>query len=805
MNKSQKNSKSSKPEVEKGSFINKYLEKFDHIQEYFRKNWINILSLFSKNLDDRRYSYGERPHNIRDWYEQILKYRSYGTDILKKIFKWIRSYIFYIIVLLTVLLIFINNWAELLIFIESFLRDLLNPLFVLNFTIIFFIIVGAFWWFTTPEGDTFGGFLLRTKGIVLRLLTAVIVVSGFYFGISYPPAWFDEAKIVHNISLASYGEKTWISIPKRISSLHEPLNIRNILIGVFGLVSLLFLWWRNNIADDNLKLEEKRRLDERFHEATETLSKNLNFETYPSHIGGIFTLTQLALDSKELTQRCLDVICSCNEWMKPYVDEFKYGRIDKCYSERELSGERNYSNSKTKNNKDLVNNLYKKNRWGKIVSLEEEKRSQKALHSVAVILQTISIRESQEDYNFIKLSELNFRSVMLCGINLRGLKLVGINLREAYLNGADLQGATLNKAKLQYTKFKGANLLQVKLEEANLTGVQLDKSILKKANLSRAIMRGAELQGADISDSILSWADIKGAKLQRTNLSNSILFGANISNSNLQFANLNFSLLHGVNLDNSKLQGANLRFARLVGASLRETQLEGTNMTHTNLQAALFYKANLLGANLLYADISYSIFWYTNFYSTNLKEIFKYHHRITTKKAIRFKEVNNKVKLPLIFNDISVNEDKTIISKEEWLNKIIEHAPSPEKAKEFKECMRKGWKLMKNKDKPKELNKLKNNSILKKKGKNIFVIQDVELVKKFQEHWIELASSHEAIAIKLLSYSEIFFYDEEWNKVDIMDTLMSKTGKILYKKLKKTAKLKSLVKDMRDNVRRRYY
>ena len=783
MNKSQKNSKNSKSEIEKQLFIKKYLEKLTHIQNFFRKIWKNILFFFDIGTNNDAYLFGKRPYDIHDWYEQILKFKSYGIDVLKKIFKWIRRFIVYIIVLLVVLLISINNWLDVFIFIKWFLKELLNPLFAINFFVISFIIVGIFWWFTTPEGHTFGDFLLRAKGIVLRLLTVIIVMSGFYFGISYPPAWFDEAKIMYNMSIASYGEQTWISIPRRISSLHEPLNIRNILIGVFGLVSLIFLWWRNNIADDNLKLEEKRRLDERFHEATETLSKDLNFETYPSHIGGIFTLTQLALDSKELTQKCLDVICSCNEWMKPYVDEFKYGRIDKCYSERELSSERSYSDSKTKNNKKLKNNFNIKNKWENIVSLEEEKRSQKALDAVARILQIISIRESQEDYNFIKLSELNFRSVMLCGINLRRLKLDGINLREACLNGADLRGAALNKANLQYAKFNWANLLITNLEESDLTGAQLRKSILSRTNLIRANMSNAELQGANLSRSKLS--------------------GATLSRSNLRFTNMNSSSLFGTNLDYAQLQGANLRWAKLVGSSLYETHLEGANMEYANLQATLFCETLLNGANLSHADISYSIIWKTNLYGTDLRELLMGYYRPAVKKPWVFEDMKNKGQHPLIFSDILLNKYEIKEDTKKGIRDIAKSAPSLEQKKEFMMKMNKAWKLIKNKNRPKELKELKNHSVIKRQGKDGFIIKNSELVIKLQKQWLRWAKSHDVVAERLLLRQKIYFFGEKMEYVNLMNNLVSQYSKVIYKKLKKNTRLTNIVKEIRSDVRHR--
>ena len=783
MNKSQKSSTNSKPKVGEQYSIEKRLKKLTYIQIFFRKIWRKILFFFALDEDEQvthRYLFNPEPHDIYYYIRQIIKYKNYCIDILKKSLKIIRRFI---IIELIALIFILIDWRELFISREISWNELLTLLFTVNNFMIFLIIGGIIWWLVTPGIHILADFLLRAKGIILRLLLLVIIISGLYFAISYPPFWFTKLSITYDESASFFSNQTWFFVPKRISSLHEPLNIRNILIGIFGLISLIFLWWRNTIADDNLKLEKKRRLDERFHEATQTLSRNLNSKTYPSHIGGISTLTQLALDSKEQTQRCLDVICSCNEWMKPFADEFKYDRTQKCYSERELYINVNSTANKSKNNKNLRDDLNKKVKWRNSVSLEEEKRSQKALNAVALILQKIANHELKEDNNFIKLSELNFRSAMLCGINLRRLELVGINLREANLNGADLQDANFNNAQLQDVKLSWANLSKINLEEANLTGIQLRKSMLYKTNLLRANMSEAELQG--------------------TNLLHSSLSGANMSNSNLQFANLRNSSLYGVNLDNAQLQGTNLRYTKLVGASLYKTHLEGANMRGANLQAALFCETFLNGTDLSDADISYSIIWKTNLYGANLKKSLRKSYIVINEKFREFKGARNEYLNQLIFSDIKLNRYEIKADEKKRIRDIGKGAPSTEQKREFMVKMNEAWKLIKNENKPKELDELKRYSVIKKKGKDGFVIKDNKLVKKLQEQWSELAKLHDVVAESLLLRQKIYFFDEEGHRPSIMNNLVSQYSETLYKKLKKSTRLKILFKEIRNDIRRR--
>ncbi len=825
MNKSKKPFIKSQSKVENQYFIGKYLRNLTSTKKKIRKIWSKVLLIFTIVFSHTMYFFKDRLYDIRDWYRQVLKYISYCIEFLKKIFKSTRYFIIHFIMLLFASYILIN-WLEQFIFIRSFFIESFISLSTIKFIIIFLIIVGFFWWFITPEKHTRTDFLLRVKEFFLRLLFAVIVVSGFYFGISYPPLWFTNLNITYDESASFFSNQTWFFIPKRISSLHEPLNIRNILIGILGLVSLIFLWWRNTIADDNLKLEKKRRLDERFHEATQTLSRNLNSKTYPSHIGGISTLTQLALDSKEQTQRCLDVICSCNEWMKPLADEFKYDRTQKCYSERELYRDINFTAKKSKNIKDLRDNLNKKIKWESSVFVQEEKRSQKALNAVALILQTIANYDLQIDNNFIKLSELNFRGMMLCGINLRGLKLVGINLIEANLNGADLQDANLNNAKLQDVKLNWANLPRIKLKEADLTRAKLRKSILCGANLLKANIRDAELHGADLSNSnllgstlykksshfddiqnaSLYGANLENAQLQCANLCNAQLQGANLQNTHLQFADLHGAELQGANLENAQLQGDDLHGAQLQGAYLLATQLEGANMQYSNLQATFLCRTQLLGANLSHSDIACSIIWKTNFYGVDLNEVLINYCRLTNVKNKLFEGITNGYIGPLIFGDISEHKytrglDSIKRIKEKWPKEIMKDTSSLEREKEFKMRIKKGMELMKKRHDFPELDKLKGYSFIKEKGKKVFVMQHNKSVIRLKKQWIELANLDEAVAVRLISYQEIRLFDKRRNEIEIMDKLISKLNKGVYKKLKKTPRLKKLIKEIHIGVR----
>lgn len=343
--------------------------------------------------------------------------------------------------------------------------------------------------------------------------------------------------------------------PARLSSSYEILNLRNIAIGFASIVGLILAVWRSVMAErqtkaieerrveerDEHKIAEERRLDERFANAVESLSKELNETSYPAHLGAITSLRDLALDSQLYTQRCIDIICSCNQWMERSLEKFILDFTQQCYADWQL------------------NEVTRIAKESSSVKLHHEKRSQDALSAIAFIL-----RNAEDD----KLNKINFSGKMLCGINLSGLQIMKMDFRKANLQGANISNV---------------NLSESNLEEANLRGV-----ILKDANLQLACLQWANLQGAILDNAKLQGADLSYAKLQVASLIGANLQGASLGGSNLQATLLNRSNLQAADLCYSNLQGAELSFANFQGTALLGCNLYGASLHGADFTDIIF-------------------------------------------------------------------------------------------------------------------------------------------------------------------------------------------------------------------------
>ncbi|MCH9664877.1 MAG: pentapeptide repeat-containing protein [Gammaproteobacteria bacterium] len=391
---------------------------------------------------------------------------------------------------------------------------------------------------------------------VLCLISIFLLVSVFVILFHAQPSGLSQA--------------IWF-IGLRLSSLHEPLNIRNIMIGAFGGISLLMFAWRSASADRDVQVKEQqrkserdarqkeekryaeRRFDERFANAVKSLSTGLDATSYPAHLGAITALRNLAIDNNDYMQQCLDILCSCNQWMEGYLDKFTNHIYSGSYVDKHL----------TESNRIAPNNSNSKK------PIELERRSQQALIAIADVI----TKTSENDNTKQSLGELNVSHKMLCGINLSYLTIAGINLKNAFMNGA---------------YFKRTNV-----QEANLSGAMLQEANFEMAKLQGVNLSSAQLQGANLSFTDLCRADINFSQLQ----------GADISYSNLQGANLLYSKLQGTNLSRANLQGANLQEAQLQGASLEYAQLQGANLFRTELQGATLVNANMDGSILLRCNL----------------------------------------------------------------------------------------------------------------------------------------------------------------------------------------------------------
>ena len=484
----------------------------------------------------------------------------------------------------------------------------------------------------------------------------------------------------------------WIILSARLSSLQEPLNFRNIIIGIAGIVTLFFAGWRTHIADQNRILAKNRELNTRFDNAVTMLSQKLDDSTLPAHSEAISHLSNIAIDGSVNTQRCLDIICRYNEWMEEYLDDF-------------ISAENHssYSSWLLKEDNRIANNI-----GG--ITLLHEKRSQEALRAISHILTDISINNPEQ------LHVLNFHNKMLCGISLNNIKLDNINLENACLVSANLNNTSLNKAKLNGINLRGAFLVHAKLQEASLEEAVLQKANLIRANLKEANLRYANLRGAFLDYANLEGSHLDEADLQKINMRHANLRGAfldcatleggNLSNSNLQGASLESSIVVRVFWEHANLQGASLKGIILQATSLEGLNLQGVFLCNTNLEGAILINTQLQGATIDNVDLSHAILLDCNLYGAILKNI--------TSENIIFNSIS----------DIGYIKDRK--ERITWLEAICQHLKSGY-TKFFKQQIKTAWQAIESLQEPNGLDIIRKNSIVTKDSQGMYDISKKNL------------------------------------------------------------------------------
>ena len=539
--------------------------------------------------------------------------------------------------------------------------------------------------------------------IIFVIIIFGIIVTYFMVNIIHVSELNALKNILSNNGEISASYEGWKILFVRLSSPDEPLNMRNVLIGLAGIITLSFAWWRLMIADqqkeDQVKrtnMESDKRLSEKFDNAEAAISKELDSGSFPTHSRAISDLRALAVNIPEYIQRCMDIICSCNQWMEGYIDEFARKGSGAPYSSWLLKEDNRIASKNQKDN----------------ITLLQEKRSQEVLAAISYILTKISTNNPEQ------IKALNFYNKMLCGISLNNLKLDDINfentclvaahmnrtsLNKAKLNGANLQEASLDYAELQGAFLDYTNLQKVYLERAKLQGASLEHSKLQKASLAYTELQGASLvytefqgasldhanlQGASLDHSNLQGASLKHSNLQRVSLERANLQGASLERANLQGASLDHANLQGTSLDHAKLQEASLDHAELQGIFLHNAELQSASLEDAKLQGALLINTQLQGAIMDKIDLSYAILLDCNLYGATLTDI---------------KSKN------IMFNDIA--DTGHIEDKIKSVNKA-----------------------MKNKQKPEELDIICANSIINTDNTGLYDISEENLTN-LQERW----------------------------------------------------------------------
>ena len=433
-------------------------------------------------------------------------------------------------------------------------------------------------------------FILQSKNTFLKNKFVIISVFILFVFIVVYFIFTDSPGSMNNCNYS------FTCLLERISLSNEPLNIRSVLVGIVGILGLFLLWIRTNDQVKKTKLETKRRLDEGFDSAVNALSKPLTSDSYPAHIGAISSLIQLAIDSSRHTQICLNVLCSCNEWMEDHLREFSNYAL---YVEEHRGNNTLHVDKSVpypQQHINTFNHMVCKQIEGDIVTILQEKRSQRVLNAIRDIL--IKIPKDN-------LKSLDFKHKFLCGIDLsessgKELPLKGINFSQAYLNGSFIKNANLEYCNLQGANLRGCVIESANLKKANLRSAELININIVDAELESANLRYAKLREAYLGFVNLAGVSFKNAELQNVELCQVSMEGVDFSYANLQGIRIVLDEedaptqnLCGATMHNTDMQLSYLSNIDMCGVFLESSNAEGSVLDEIKLEGSIIDSSNL--------------------------------------------------------------------------------------------------------------------------------------------------------------------------------------------------------------------
>ena len=336
-----------------------------------------------------------------------------------------------------------------------------------------------------------------------------------------------------------FNSATPISEPN-VTTLHREPNsttLRNVGLGIAGIIALIFAFWRSRIADRQADIANQQAdtaqrglLNERYQKGAEMLGSRV----LSVRLGGIYALQSLALEQpKQYYLQIMRLLCA-------FV---RYPTLDSTIEIGQAEGD------------ETPSRRYR---------IRED--TQAAMDAIiACRRENIALEEGHGD------------KPNLGRANLRGARLIDANLSGARLDRANLSGARSSRANLSGARLSRANLSGTMLEYAKLSGARLVRANLSGANLAHANLSGARLDRANLSGTRLSHAKLSGTRLSRANLSGTGLVDANLSSAWL---------------DRVNLSAANLAHVNLSGARLDRADFSSTNLAHANLSGARLSRHN---------------------------------------------------------------------------------------------------------------------------------------------------------------------------------------------------------------------
>jgi uncharacterized protein YjbI with pentapeptide repeats len=469
-------------------------------------------------------------------------------------------------------------------------------------------------------------FAVKRTGYFCFLLFAGVFVCDlllwFFAGHS-----FITRIIVRNYARLVYGADK--ASPAYEEKYHQ--SFKEVVIGLGAIITLVFQFlreWNFNrqvksaeIQTDNqtrqivnqtreLEIRDQTRNDEQFKQAVEMLGDAE--ASLLKKQGAVFILVALATRSPEHTQRCVDMLCTLNEWMAERIDNNPdYFRLRDEKAKDEMGQDfKPWIERIFRRDKDFIS-LYAKYMMG----IDWDWQSQPVLQRINTAMDTEClsqlvvkemrkiIEEIGRRNNAIALTEPNSRHLdeFYYVRRERGQRDL-LNLGNRYLCQLDISGIELHAS--------------VNFSYAILYGMRAQKTNTSKADFTGAQLRGADFDhgvfiNTDFSRANLSYAHLNYAKMSYCKLEHATSYGADFEQTELQAANIRFALLQGARFNATQIQGADLGYAQLQGTLFFASSLQGAEFKNTDFKGAYFSFCRFAGMetdeeSLLASAIFYS-------------------------------------------------------------------------------------------------------------------------------------------------------------------------------------------------------
>lgn len=426
------------------------------------------------------------------------------------------------------------------------------------------IVISSVIFFLTQFGKAYKNFLFESWMFVKEYRFQVIL--------------FILLSIILSVVIGHIIVVGWNKFFNEFENNEKAFSIRNIAIAIAAIGTAIFAWWKNVISnkqanaaleDNKLQLQQisaqNRQIDIQQKQIELQLIQNydkiysdavelLKMDNDPvKRKAGVQNLKDLAITSPIHTQKCIDMLCSINDWMSFIVKQNLNFFTDK-----------NFDWLNTRVSLEDLEELFgikkiESKYDNKQYLIEEISVSQDAIKQIGLVLDYIQDREEfNEKYN------ISYR--YLYSIKLYSLNSEKLSTNNLYFVGADLSQALAQKIHFDHCDFRGVNFAYSQLQD----------STFFYSNLKTTNFENAQLNSGGIIFSDSSGSNFTDAKLEYTHLMKSNFIGSDMKHADFEGSIITSCEFQSADLSGAKFYGAGVTKSSFSTAILFDTILDGS-------------------------------------------------------------------------------------------------------------------------------------------------------------------------------------------------------------------------------------